>query len=227
MGEQAVCVRGPHVQRARRALAAPAADAGGPPSASPPPPRMAVACVVNFPAGTAGAADVLAEAGAALAAGATELDVVLDAAAMRAGRLAELLALLRELRRRADAGPATPAVLKLILETAALTPREAGAACALAARARWDFVKTSTGYAARGASLDDVRLMAAASRLAASACAAGPGTVAAPRVKASGGIRTWAQAVGMIDVGADRIGTSAGLAIMREARERAAAAAQD
>ena len=88
---KAVCIRPAHVLRARRALAPrrdPPNAAGGPPeppAASP----VGVACVINFPQGTAGAPDVLAEADAALADGATELDVVLDAAALKAGRLAE------------------------------------------------------------------------------------------------------------------------------------------
>ena len=111
-------------------------------------------------------------------------------------------------------------VLKLILETCALTPRVIATACTLAAQAGWDFVKTSTGYGSHGATPEDVRLMARVSRMAA---VGARGAVGAPRVKASGGIRTWEQAVAKLDVGADRIGTSAGIAIMREAREREAA----
>jgi deoxyribose-phosphate aldolase len=153
---------------------------------------------------------------------------VLDAAALRAGRFAEVLRSLTDLRRLADgvARRAEPIVLKLILETCALTKREIAAACALATRARWDFVKTSTGYGAGGATVGDVRLMARACGLAAAAAAGARGEegLRAPRVKASGGVRTWEQAVAMIEAGADRIGASAGLAIMREARERQAAA---
>jgi deoxyribose-phosphate aldolase len=152
---------------------------------------------------------------------------VLDAAALRAGRFAEVLRSLTDLRRLADgaARRAEPIVLKLILETCALTKREIAAACALATRARWDFVKTSTGYGAGGATVGDVRLMARACGLAAAAAGArGEEGLRAPLVKASGGVRTWEQAVAMIEAGADRIGASAGLAIMREARERQAAA---
>ena len=112
-------------------------------------------------------------------------------------------------------------VLKLILETSQLTEAEIVAGCVLAASASFDFVKTSTGFNGRGASLDDVYLMhAAASELAKREIGRRvDGKVVPMSVKASGGVRSLKDAMKMIEAGANRIGTSSGIWIMQEARE--------
>jgi deoxyribose-phosphate aldolase len=95
------------------------------------------------------------------------------------------------------------ALLKVILETALLTQEEKILACALAAEAGVDFVKTSTGFASSGATAADVVLMRGVVGLNIG-------------VKAAGGIRTAAQLMDMIDAGANRIGASASVEILRE-----------
>lgn len=97
------------------------------------------------------------------------------------------------------------AVVKTIIETALLTDPEKIAACTLATIAGADFVKTSTGFSAAGATARDVRLMRLAS---------GTGV----GIKAAGGIRTLAQLEEMVAAGATRIGTSAGMSILEELR---------
>ena len=96
-------------------------------------------------------------------------------------------------------------VLKVILETSQLSPIDIMAGCVIAKRAGADFVKTSTGFCGTGATVEDVALMKAI---------VGHET----KVKASGGVRTVRDCVQMIEAGADRIGASAGVAIMREGR---------
>lgn len=97
-----------------------------------------------------------------------------------------------------------PTTLKVILETSQLTPEEIVAGCVVAQAAGADFVKTSTGFNGRGASLDDVRLMKSVVKEEA-------------KVKASGGVRSREDAIAMITAGADRIGTSGGVAIVQGA----------
>jgi deoxyribose-phosphate aldolase len=94
-------------------------------------------------------------------------------------------------------------LVKVIIETALLTTEEKTLACQLAVAAGADFVKTSTGFNGGGATVEDVRLMCA--------------TVGdRARVKASGGIRTGADAVAMLQAGAARLGTSASIEIVRQ-----------
>ncbi len=94
-------------------------------------------------------------------------------------------------------------LLKVIIESAALTREQKIFACQIAQQAGVDFIKTSTGlHPAGGATVEDVRLI----RETAPTC----------KVKASGGIKTARQALAMLEAGADRIGTSAGVQIMEE-----------
>jgi deoxyribose-phosphate aldolase len=151
--------------------------------------RVRVAAVAAFPGGSAPPAAKALEARLAAAAGAEELDVVLNLGAIRAGSwdvVAEELSAVRE--------AAPDATLKWILEMAALDAAEIERAVALAAEARADFVKTSTGYGPGGATVERVRFLRSL---------AGP-----MGVKASGGIRTRAFALSLLAAGADRIGTS-------------------
>ncbi|MEN6424472.1 MAG: deoxyribose-phosphate aldolase, partial [Phycisphaerales bacterium] len=98
-----------------------------------------------------------------------------------------------------------PVLLKVIIESAALTTEQKVFACRIAEQAGVDFLQTSTGFhPAGGATVEDVALM----KQTAPRC----------KIKASGGIKTAQQAVAMLDAGAERIGTSAGVAIMEELR---------
>jgi deoxyribose-phosphate aldolase len=105
--------------------------------------------------------------------------------------------------------------VKVIIETSLLSDEEKVAACLLAARAGADFVKTSTGFSGGGATAADIALMRRA---------VGPDV----GVKASGGVRSLADARAMVAAGATRIGASAGVAIVREAEgEESTTAAAD
>lgn len=104
-------------------------------------------------------------------------------------------------------------MLKLIIETSQLNRHQIIAACTMAAAANFDFVKTSTGFRGHGATVENVRLMAACcEKLAA-------GDMKKMQVKASGGIRTLDDAVKMIEAGASRLGTSGGVWIVKEGKE--------
>lgn len=176
----AVCVLPHHVPRAR------AVTAGT---------RVRVAAVGAFPGGSAPPAAKALEARLTAAAGAEELDVVLNLAAVRSGAW-EVVA--EELRAVRAAVPGT--TLKWILETAALDEAEIRRAVALAGETGADFVKTSTGFGPGGATVADVRLLRSL---------AGP-----MGVKAAGGIRSRAFALELLAAGADRIGTSVPRAVL-------------
>jgi deoxyribose-phosphate aldolase len=186
-GFAAVCVNPVWVGEAARELAS-----GG----------VAVAAVVGFPLGATTTGAKVAEAHEALAAGARELDMVIQVGLLRGGEheavgrdIAAVAALVRD-----GAG-----LLKVIIETCVLSDEEKAAAVRLAVEAGADFVKTSTGFGKGGATIEDVALMR---RIA-------PARVG---VKASGGIRSFAQARAMLAAGATRLGSSSGVAIMAEAR---------
>jgi deoxyribose-phosphate aldolase len=159
-----------------------------------------VCTVVGFPLGANLTATKLVEAEAALRQGAHELDMVMNIGALKSGDRALVQTEIRSLTRLAHG---RGALLKLILENALLSQEEKILACALAADAGIDFVKTSSGLADSGATAADIALMRGVVGLAIG-------------VKAAGGIRTAAQFMEMVDAGAKRIGTSASLQIMRE-----------
>jgi len=176
-------------------------------------PSIKVACVIGFHEGTQSTSEKVSEAKKAVEAGATELDVVLNRGLLAEGSW-ELV--FQELKAIRGGAPEGEVVLKLILETSQLDEGDVVEACLLAGYAGFDFVKTSTGFCGRGASLADVVLM--------SACAgylAGKGVSGGKRmkVKASGGIRGFEDAVAMIGAGAERIGASSGVKIVQEARD--------
>ena len=156
-----------------------------------------VVAVVGFPHGCERSAAKAEAARIAVADGAGELDMVLNIGALKSGQADAVAADVAAVVRAAGAVP-----VKVILETAALADAEKRLACRLAVGAGAAFVKTSTGFhPAGGATVDDVRLLRAE---------------VGPRigVKASGGIRSLADAQAMIDAGANRIGTSASVAIL-------------
>jgi deoxyribose-phosphate aldolase len=160
-----------------------------------------LACVVGFPLG-ATPADVKAfEAGRAVADGATEIDMVINLGALKSG---DTEAVRSDIGQVVRVCSAHGAAVKVILETALLTELEKEEACGAALQAGAAFVKTSTGFGPRGATVEDVRLLR---RLV--------GNTAG--VKASGGIRDLRTLVALIEAGADRIGTSAGVRIVHEA----------
>ncbi|OQX29481.1 MAG: deoxyribose-phosphate aldolase [Spirochaeta sp. LUC14_002_19_P3] len=157
----------------------------------------AVCAVVGFPLGAMTTRAKAFEAREAIEAGAAEIDMVLNVGALRSGNYALVEEDIRAVRRAARAGT----VLKVIIETCMLSQEEKVIACELARKAEADFVKTSTGFASGGATVEDVRLMRGV---------VGPDM----GVKASGGIRTWDAAVSMIAAGANRLGIGSSIKVM-------------
>ncbi len=156
-----------------------------------------IATVIGFPLGATTSATKVFEAMQACADGARELDMVLNIGLLKAGHYHDLSA---EIHQIATAAHSQGALLKVIIETALLSDAEKVAACIIAAQAGADMVKTSTGFAGGGATVADVALMRQ--------------TVGAEMgVKASGGVRSLADAQALIAAGANRIGTSAGVVI--------------
>jgi deoxyribose-phosphate aldolase len=163
---------------------------------------IAVATVAGFPSGKHVSEIKAREAALAVAAGAVEVDMVIDVGAAVAGAVADVAADIAAVR-AATSG----AVLKVILESAALLdlagPETLAAVCRAAVDSGADFVKTSTGFhPAGGASVTAIEIMADAVR------DAGLG------VKASGGIRTAEAAVAVLDAGATRLGLSGTRAVL-------------
>lgn len=158
---------------------------------------VSLAAVVGFPLGAGSTGAKLCEAEKYLRAGADELDVVLNLGWVKSGKYENIVSELTQLR---ELNPKT--VLKLILETCFLETAEKIRVCELARQAQWDFVKTSTGFGSSGATVADVALMKQA-------------TDSQMLVKASGGIRELGFALDLIAAGADRLGTSSGIALMQ------------
>ncbi|MBF4550611.1 MULTISPECIES: deoxyribose-phosphate aldolase [unclassified Pseudoclavibacter] len=161
------------------------------------PGEVKIATVVGFPSGKHHSAIKAAEAARAVADGADELDMVIDIGMLKAGRADLVQADVAAVR---EAAPS--ALLKVIIESAALTDDEIVAACQASEAAGADYVKTSTGFsAAGGASTHAVALMRATvgERLG---------------VKASGGIRSTADALAMVEAGASRLGLSGTAAVL-------------
>lgn len=157
-----------------------------------------IATVCGFPSGKHTPTTKAAEAAESVARGADEVDMVIDLGLLKAGDLDGLHTEIAAVRAAVPA----PGVLKVIIESAALTDTEVVAACLASEAAGADFVKTSTGYhPAGGASVLAVQLMArtVGGRLG---------------VKASGGIRTYDAAVAMINAGATRLGLSGTAAVL-------------
>ncbi|OQO00930.1 hypothetical protein B0A48_13619 [Cryoendolithus antarcticus] len=205
-----VCVRLPFVARCR-------ANVSGS--------GVGIACVIGFHEGTQDVREKLTEAKSAVAEGATELDVVVNVPMLKDGKWEAIYSEFSALRAVAGKNVAC----KLILETALLSNSEIVAGCVLASEAGFDFVKTSTGFltvgdlppgvTSTGATLPHVRLLSLC-------CTSLPqtsesGEVRQMRVKASGGIRTLEDAVKMMAAGAERLGTSGGVWIAKEAEQAA------
>lgn len=157
--------------------------------------------VAGFPLGAMATAAKVFEAEESIRCGASEIDMVLPVGLLRAG---ESLAVEKDIRAVAEACHRNGAILKVIFETALLNDAQKLTACNLSVAAGADFVKTSTGFSKSGATAADIALMRRA---------VGP----AIGVKASGGIRSAADARAMIAAGASRIGASASVRIVQEA----------
>jgi deoxyribose-phosphate aldolase len=156
-----------------------------------------VACTVGFPLGAMTTDSKRLEVEAAIDDGAQEIDLVLNIGRLKDGEDAYVLRELRDLVESAD-----ERTVKVILETCLLSREEKIRACKLVVESGAHFVKTSTGFSTAGATTHDVQLMR---------------ECVGPRfgVKASGGIRDAKIALGMIESGATRLGTSAGVAIVK------------
>lgn len=153
--------------------------------------------VVGFPLGQMSTRAKCAETEAAVMDGAQEIDMVINVGALKDKDDEAVLLDIASVKKACG----TTAILKVIIETCLLTDEEKVRACELAVKAGADFVKTSTGFSTGGADVKDVELMRR--------------TVGEHiGVKASGGIRDTKTAQAMLDAGADRLGTSATIAIV-------------
>lgn len=182
-GFHCVVVNGSHVVQARELLSGT---------------LIKVCAVVGFPHGASTTTVKIVEAMEAMKNGASELDIVINIGMVKSGRFDYV-----EIDLKNVIGMTPQKVHKIILETGSLTQEETTRTCEIAVRSGAEFVKTSTGYGPRGASVDDVLLMRRS---------IGPHC----RIKASGGIRDLAAVSALVEAGAERIGTSAGPAIMEE-----------
>ena len=189
-GFYAVCVNPYRVRLAKEYLRERKAD-------------VKVASVIGFPLGATPTEVKVFEARKALEDGADELDMVINIGALKdrdyeyvKNDIAEVVKVAHE----------KGAKVKVIIETCYLTEEEKVKACELAKEAEADFVKTSTGFGTGGATVEDVRLMR---RVVGSEMG----------VKAAGGIRTYEQALKMIEAGANRIGTSSGVRIVEGVKD--------
>ncbi|KAF2150096.1 deoxyribose-phosphate aldolase [Myriangium duriaei CBS 260.36] len=195
-GFATVCVREPFTSRAASHLKSSPSN---------------VAVVIGFHTGLDPTAAKAGETQRAIAAGAGELDAVLNRPDLQAGKYSSVYAELATIR---ELAPPPGVGLKLIFETARLSDEEIVAAAVVAHEARWEWIKTSTGFEGHGATAAHVRLMR---RCADWLAEEGKGEWRM-KVKASGGIRSLKDAEEMLAAGAERLGCSAGVAIVREAR---------
>jgi len=157
--------------------------------------------VIGFPLGACLTSAKVCETQEAIRAGAREIDMVVQLGALKDGNYA---AVLEDIQKVVQAAGTIP--VKAILETALLNQEQKAIACGLAKAAGASFVKTSTGFVPGGATAEDIALMR---------------QIVGPTlgVKASGGVRTHADALKMIEAGATRIGASASIAIVTQTSE--------
>ncbi|HEX9077739.1 MAG TPA: deoxyribose-phosphate aldolase [Anaerolineae bacterium] len=165
---------------------------------------VAVCVVVGFPLGAHTTETKVFETKQAIADGAAEIDMVINIGLLKAQQDRQVYG---DIKAVVDAAHAANAIVKVIIEAALLTDDEKVRACQLSKDAGADFVKTSTGFGPGGATVHDVALMSRA-------------VSGELGVKAAGGIRNYEQAQAMIQAGATRIGASAGVKIVQEAREK-------
>ena len=162
-----------------------------------------VGAAIGFPLGQNTAAIKAAETRDAIENGATEIDTVINLRALQSGqpdRVRQEIADMVRLCKPAGV------ICKVILETCYLTDNQKRSVCLIAREEGVDFVKTSTGFGTAGATVADVQLMRNA---------VGPSI----RIKAAGGIRTLSDALALIEAGATRLGTSAGVALVESLKK--------
>ena len=161
--------------------------------------QVHIGATVGFPLGQMTVESKVFETEDAIAKGAHEIDYVLNVAELKNGNT-ELIE--REMRLITEVCRRNGVISKVIFENCYLTDDEKRTAAKIAAKVKPDFIKTSTGFGTGGATVEDVRLMKEA---------VGDGV----RVKAAGGIRDYKTAMAMIEAGAERLGTSAGVELMQ------------
>ena len=156
-----------------------------------------VCSVIGFPVGMSTTETKIFETQEVIAAGATEVDMVINVGALKDKNDKYVLNEISQIKRACGKN-----ILKVIIETALLTEEEKVRACKLAVEAGADFVKTSTGFSTAGATVEDVKLM--------------KDTVGdKAEVKAAGGVGTPEDLKAMVEAGATRIGTSGGIALVK------------
>ncbi len=161
--------------------------------------NVKVCCVVGFPLGAMNSDSKAFEAKNAVLNGADEVDMVINVGALKDKDYDYVT---KDIEKVVNASK--PSIVKVIIETCLLTNEEKVEACKCALNAKAAFVKTSTGFSTNGATVEDVKLMKDTVK---DNC----------KVKAAGGIRSYEDALKMIDAGADRLGCSAGVKIMEQA----------
>lgn len=159
-----------------------------------------VCCVVGFPLGAMDSESKAYEAKTAVKNGAEEVDMVINIGALKDKDYDYVT---KDIKAVVEASK--PAIVKVIIEACLLTDEEKVEACKCSLNAGAEFVKTSTGFSTGGATVEDVKLMR---QTVGDKC----------KVKAAGGIRSYEDALKMIDAGADRLGCSAGIKIMEGAK---------
>ena len=161
-----------------------------------------VCCVVGFPLGAMDTVSKAFEAKTAVENGAQEVDMVINIGALKDKDYDYVT---KDIAAVVEASK--PAIVKVIIEACLLTDEEKVEACKCSMNAKAEFVKTSTGFSTHGATPEDVALM---KKTVGDIC----------KVKAAGGVRSYDDAMKMIEVGADRLGCSAGIKVMEEAKAR-------
>ena len=160
--------------------------------------KLAICTVIGFPNRYSTTAVKVFECRDALANGADEIDTVINIGHLKDGKYDEITAELRALKEACG-----DKILKVIIETCLLTDEEKIKMCEIVSESGADFIKTSTGFSTGGATREDVALMRA-------------NVGAAVKVKAAGGIASLGDAEDMIELGADRLGTSRVVRIVKE-----------
>ena len=161
-----------------------------------------VCCVVGFPLGAMDTVSKAFEAKTAVANGAQEVDMVINIGALKDKDYDYVT---KDIAAVVEASK--PAIVKVIIEACLLTDEEKVEACKCSMNAKAEFVKTSTGFSTHGATPEDVALM---KKTVGNVC----------KVKAAGGVRSYDDAMKMIEAGADRLGCSAGIKVMEEAKAK-------
>lgn len=159
--------------------------------------KIKICTVVGFPLGYANTEGKLAETKKALEDGADEIDMVINIGFLKDKKYDELLNEINEVKKACDGR-----LLKVIIETCLLSDDEKIKMCEIVSNSNADFIKTSTGFSTAGATFDDIKLMKE--------------HINGKKIKAAGGIKSFSDGEKFISLGADRLGTSRLVKIMKE-----------